>query len=86
MITVVSEGVGGFSGDVITVVSEGVGGLTLGLGVIVSPDPVSQTLPSGSVAIPLAIVVPFPKVNTPFAYLTSTPCQPATLPDGDGFV
>ena len=53
---------------------------------IVSPEPVSQTLQFGSVAIPLTIVVPLPSVNTPFEYLTSIPCQPATLPDGDGFV
>ena len=61
-------------------------GLGVGAGVMVAPEPVSQTLPSGSVAIPLTILVPLPSVNTPFEYLTSIPCQPATLPDGDGFV
>jgi hypothetical protein len=37
----------------------------LGAGVMVSPEPVSQTLPSGSVAIPFVIVVPLAKRNVP---------------------
>ncbi|NDI10613.1 MAG: hypothetical protein EBY74_06435, partial [Actinobacteria bacterium] len=36
-----------------------------GAGVIVSPEPVSQTRPSGSVAIPSLIVVPLARRKTP---------------------
>ena len=61
-------------------------GVGFGAGVNVTPDPVSQTLPSGSVAIPSTIFVPDERVKTPFEYVTSLPCHPATLPDGEGFV